>query len=100
MFWQDQTKTAITARIRRERASLVTIAKYGKSAPRGVVRDTGGDISILVASDKNRVPFSMKLLVLLAACAAFLCAQGPAQLPVNMDLPADTVVARTPDGKP
>jgi peptidyl-prolyl cis-trans isomerase C len=42
----------------------------------------------------------MKLFVLLAACAAVLCAQGPAQLPVNMDLPADTVVARTPDGKP
>jgi parvulin-like peptidyl-prolyl isomerase len=41
----------------------------------------------------------MKLFALLAAAAAVLCAQAPLQLPVNMDLPADTVVA-TSDGKP
>ena len=39
----------------------------------------------------------MKHFVLLAAAAAFLCAQAPRQLPIN-NLPPDTVVAKS-DGK-
>jgi parvulin-like peptidyl-prolyl isomerase len=41
----------------------------------------------------------MKPFALLAASAAFLCAQAPLQLPINSEVPADTVVARS-DGKP
>ncbi len=41
----------------------------------------------------------MKLFALAAASAAFLCAQGPRQLPIN-PLPPETVVARNGEGKP
>lgn len=40
----------------------------------------------------------MKLLALVAASAAFLCAQAPLQLPINIDMPPDTVIAIS-DGK-
>jgi hypothetical protein len=42
----------------------------------------------------------MKLFALAAATAALLCAQSPQQLPINLSLPPETVVARSPDGKP
>jgi len=41
----------------------------------------------------------MKLFVLAAAGAAFLCAQSPRQLPIN-PLPPETVVAHNGEGKP
>jgi len=41
----------------------------------------------------------MKPFALVALSAAFLCAQAPIQLPVNTELPPDTVIA-TSDGKP
>jgi parvulin-like peptidyl-prolyl isomerase len=41
----------------------------------------------------------MKLFALVAACAAVLCAQAPLQLPIT-NLPPDTVVATSGEGKP
>jgi hypothetical protein len=41
----------------------------------------------------------MKLFAFLAASAAVLCAQSPLKLPINLNLPPDTVVAIS-DGKP
>jgi len=41
---------------------------------------------------------AMKLFALVAAAAAVLCAQAPLQLPIN-NLPPETEVAKTPDGK-
>jgi hypothetical protein len=42
----------------------------------------------------------MKLFALAAATAALLCAQAPLQLPINTSLPPETVVAKSPDGRP